>query len=192
MFVSSDLMHNDIPDMNALLEESLAEEGPVDPSSKKMDSKYNSLVGAHKELKEGYDKLHRKMASGPGGSEFTEPRVEALWKMAIAANFSPDEISSLRVSQSLLSKFKLTLTTQPSLKFPLFQTELKHYEKRIEKLNHIQAEYILKSQYKDKTHGHTDKDTVSIFEDKIKRHERVVEKLHAEFEDRLGRRHSEL
>ena len=44
----------------------------------------------------------------------------------------------------------------------------------------------------DRVH-HTDKDeTISIFEGKIKRHERTVEKLQSELENRIMNRHSEL
>jgi hypothetical protein len=73
---------------------------------------------------------------------------------------------------------------------------LKHYEKRIEKLQHFQAEYLIKKDVKDKGKEdrflNSEKDTNSIFEDKIKRHERTVEKLQIELESRIRNRHTEL
>lgn len=94
-------MHNDIPDVNSLLDEELSEEG-LDPSMKrKTDSKYNKLVGSHRELKQSYDKLHRKTLSGSDGNEFSEPRVQQLWKIALEGSFSPEELDSLRVSVML-------------------------------------------------------------------------------------------
>lgn len=44
----------------------------------------------------------------------------------------------------------------------------------------------------DKNYKHTDKDMTSIFEEKIKRHERHVEKLHSELETKISNRHNEL
>jgi len=76
-----------------------------------------------------------------------------------------------------------------------FQEELKHYEKRVEKLQHLQSEYLVKkldADGKGKDFHHTDKDTHSLFSDKIKRHERTVEKLHLDLETRILNRHNEL
>jgi hypothetical protein len=66
----------------------------------------------------------------------------------------------------------------------------------LQKLQHLQSEYLVKKDHagfeqQDKP-GHTDKDLNSIFEDKIKRHERTVEKLHTTLEEKIMNRHTEL
>lgn len=71
------------------------------------------------------------------------------------------------------------------------QTELKHYEKRVEKLQHLQAEFAVKQDH-DKNFMHNEKDMNSLFAEKIKRHERHVEKLHVELETKISNRHNEL
>lgn len=35
--------------------------------------------------------------SGPNNKEFIEPKVQGLWRMAAAANFSVEELASLKV-----------------------------------------------------------------------------------------------
>lgn len=35
--------------------------------------------------------------SGPKNKEFIEPKVQGLWRMAAAANFTVDELASLKV-----------------------------------------------------------------------------------------------
>jgi Alpha-2-macroglobulin RAP, C-terminal domain len=38
-------------------------------------------------------------AQGPDNKEFVEPKVQGLWKIATASNFTTHELESLRVSQ---------------------------------------------------------------------------------------------
>lgn len=52
-------------------------------------------------LKDGIDKLHKKAANGPTSTEFTEPRVQTLWRLALAAKFTPEELQSLNVRRKL-------------------------------------------------------------------------------------------
>ncbi|CAG7641546.1 unnamed protein product [Allacma fusca] len=154
-------MNNEVYHDLSLLEDS----DNLIPSQKKSNTSLNELRQKHRDIKDGYDVLHKKAASGPSSIDFTEPRVQNLWKIALNADFTPDELSSL-------------------------QLELKHYEKRIEKLHMLQGELLVKSDYvKD---ANTNKDVTSFFEDKIKRHERQVEKLHNELETRILNRHNEL
>jgi len=68
---------------------------------------------------------------------------------------------------------------------------MKHYEKRLEKLHHLQSEYLVKSD-EEKKFKVGEKDVDSLFTDKIKRHERTVEKMHAELETKIVNRHNEL
>lgn len=35
--------------------------------------------------------------SGPNNQEFVEPKVQGLWKLATKANFSSDELESIKV-----------------------------------------------------------------------------------------------
>jgi len=128
----------------------------------------NDLRTKHRELKDGYDVLHKKVAGGRESQEFSEPRVANLWKLAKQGAFSPEELESLR-------------------------EELKHYEKRLEKLTHFQMELLNKKLHAGKKeHLHTDKDDSSFYEDKIKRQERHVEKLHNHLEAKIMNRHGEL
>lgn len=38
---------------------------------------------------------------GPENKEFIEPKVQGLWKMAAAANFTVDELESLKVQNKI-------------------------------------------------------------------------------------------
>ncbi|CAL8085858.1 unnamed protein product [Orchesella dallaii] len=140
-----------------------------EPSKKYPDGGHpvvNDIRTKHRGLKDEYDSLHRKVASGRDSKEFSEPRVAGLWRMAMNADFTQEELDSLR-------------------------TELKHYEKRLEKLQHLQSEFIVKQDH-DKNYMSTDKDMNSLFAEKIKRHERHVEKLHVDLETKISNRHNEL
>ena len=87
---------------------------------------HNTLDGKAKALKEDYDRLHR-LATNANPTEFVEPKVRGLWKLAQEADFNNDELESLR-------------------------QELHHYEKRMEKLHHLKAEVTLQDnhRYEDK------------------------------------------
>jgi len=159
------LMKNDLHDIDTLLEDS---DEPSERGKKKQDSKLNQIRDKHQEIKASIDTLHKKTSSGPNAADFNEPRVQTLWSIALKADFTSDELSSLR-------------------------TELKHYEKRLEKLQQLHGEFSLKSEFKAKDgHLHTDKDQNSMYADKIKRQERTVEKLHLDLEQRIMKRHTEL
>lgn len=92
-----------------------------------------------------------------------------MWKIAIETQFTPDELESLRV-------------------------ELMHYENRLLKLRHMQAEAALNAEKYgeklnvagDKTHG------IQMMEDNIKKQARKVEKLHLDLETRIMQKHVEL
>lgn len=57
---------------------------------------------------------------GPNSKDFVEPKVQQLWKLALQGDFKPQELESLRV-------------------------ELLHYEARLLKLRHMQAEHASNS-----------------------------------------------
>lgn len=54
----------------------------------------------HEKIRDGYDRLHRLAAQGPDNKEFVEPKVQGLWKIATASNFTTHELESLRVGLS--------------------------------------------------------------------------------------------
>lgn len=68
-----------------------------DKPDKRYQNKANTLRELHYDLKDGYDRLHTLAAKGPNSREFVEPKVQGLWKMAVEANFSNDELESLKV-----------------------------------------------------------------------------------------------
>lgn len=49
------------------------------------------------ELKNGFDRLDRLTAKGPNHRDFVEPKVQDLWRTALRANFTSDELTSLKV-----------------------------------------------------------------------------------------------
>ncbi len=111
--------------------------------------------------------------SGPKSRDFEESRVQALWRVALKGDFTPDEMESLR-------------------------TELRHYEQRLMKLKYLQAQESLQELAKKSESSSADiKNNSQLGEVKdlklrIKLQERKVEKLHADLEARITQRHFEL
>lgn len=129
--------------------------------------KANELRDRHREIRDGFDRLHRLAAKGPKSEEFVEPKVQGLWKLALETNFSADELESLKV-------------------------ELLHYEKRLLKLRHLQLEAALGNSHQKKM-GPGDKVNVAdVMDDAIKKHARKVEKIHLDLEARIMQKHVEL
>jgi len=54
------------------------------------------------ELRNGFDRLDRLTAKGPNHKEFIEPKVQGLWKIALEAKFSPEELLSLKVERYII------------------------------------------------------------------------------------------
>nr|CAD7399553.1 unnamed protein product [Timema poppensis] len=130
--------------------------------------KANLLRDRHRDIRDGYDRLHRIAAKGPNSKEFIEPKVQGLWTIAVNADFTAEELESLRV-------------------------ELMHYENRLLKLRHMHAEAELgvdrrsgKESMVGKTEG------LQMMEDNIKKQARKVEKLHFDLETKIMQRHIEL
>lgn len=144
-------------------------EAKEEAPNKDFRDKTNMLREKHRDLRDGYDRLNRLAARGPNSKEFVEPRVQGLWRIAIETKFTPDELESLRV-------------------------ELLHYENRLLKLRHMQAEHALNNEKLDeklkvmgeKSHG------MQMMEDNIKKQARKVEKLHLDLETRIMQKHIEL
>lgn len=126
----------------------------------------NLLREKHRDLRDNYDRLERLSAKGPNNKEFIEPKVQGLWRMAAASNFSTDELASLKV-------------------------ELLHYESRLLKLRHLHAEQALnREKYKDAEHQ-SKHDKYLSMDEHIKKQSRKVEKLQENIEQRIFK-HSEL
>lgn len=142
-----------------------AEEG--DDITKDYLSKVNQLRDKHREIRDDYDRLYRLAMSGPDSREFVEPKVQGLWNIAIKANFTPDELDSIRV-------------------------ELSHYEKRLLKLRRMHVDAALEEELKKKSKDLDKLSAAEITEDMIKKQTRKVAKLHLDIESRIAARHSEL
>lgn len=120
----------------------------------------------HRDLKDGLDRLERIAAKGPNNQDFVEPKVQGLWRIAVASNFTNEELQSLKI-------------------------ELLHFESRLLKLRRLNADHVLAMQ-KMKTAKDLDKhDKISMMESDIKKQTRKVEKIQEEMERRVLR-HSEL
>lgn len=145
------------------------EELEESPNNKDYLDKAQLLREHHRDLRDGYDRLFLLSAKGPASKEFVEPKVQGLWKIALESNFKSDELESLRI-------------------------ELLHYENRLLKLRHLQAEQALKEDFHnkkakvlgEKPNGH------KIMEDSIRKHARKVEKIHLDLETKIMQRHIEL
>ncbi|XP_050349402.1 alpha-2-macroglobulin receptor-associated protein isoform X2 [Nymphalis io] len=85
--------------------------------SKDFVNRANLVREKHRGLRDGYDRLQRIAAKGPTNQEFIEPKVQGLWRIAAAANFTVEELASLKV-------------------------ELQHYESRLLKLRTLHADHI--------------------------------------------------
>uniref|UniRef100_A0A182R8A4 Alpha 2-macroglobulin receptor-associated protein n=1 Tax=Anopheles funestus TaxID=62324 RepID=A0A182R8A4_ANOFN len=126
--------------------------------------KSNQLREKHREIRDNFDRLDRIASKGPNSQDFVEPKVQGLWRVALASDFSADELASLKV-------------------------ELLHYESRLLKLRHMHAEHALSLE----KHIQSDAkaDTHKLMEDNIKKQTRKVEKIQEEVERRIFK-HSEL
>lgn len=157
---------------NAVNDEEMLETNEINkPDEGKKDylDRANLIRDKHRGLRDGYDKLERLTARGRNNKEFVEPKVQGLWVMATQSNFTTDELASLKV-------------------------ELHHYETRLLKLRHLQADHVSNiDKYTDKVASAGDKmDMFAEQQQMIKKHTRKVEKLHADLENKILERHSEL
>lgn len=130
--------------------------------------KTNLLRDHHRGLRDNFDRLERKTAKGPNSKDFIEPKVQGLWKVAVASNFTVDELASIKV-------------------------ELLHYESRLLKLRHMHAEHALGTEkYKNHKTGDKKHDKLTFMEENIQKQTRKVEKLGADIERRVFNHDGEL
>lgn len=131
----------------------------------------NEIHKTAKEVKRGYDRLHKLAINQAGEDEFNEPKVNGLWKLALDADFEPAELESLRM-------------------------ELVHYERRITKMQFLKAEL----QLVDERHGGKygldgDNDKAegrNMMDRKLAKHTEAITKIHEDLENKIMARHAEL
>lgn len=146
----------------------MLETGEEQPKKDYLD-KVNLIRDKHRDIKDGYDRLHILAAKGPNSKEFVEPKVQGLWKMALETDFTSEELESLRI-------------------------ELMHYENRLLKLRHMQAESALNEEYhkeKEKMAG-VKNDGLKMMDENIKKQARKVDRLHLDIETKIMQKHIEL
>ncbi|XP_014239368.1 alpha-2-macroglobulin receptor-associated protein [Cimex lectularius] len=137
-----------------------------DPVVHQYLNKVNELREKHKELREDYDRIYRMAMGGPKSQEFTEPRIQGLWRMALTSNFKPDELESLR-------------------------SELFHYERRLMKLRRLHVEAAMEDEQR-KNSGIDKIEGLDFTSDLIKKQTRKVAKMHLDIESKIMERHTEL
>ncbi|OAD56225.1 Alpha-2-macroglobulin receptor-associated protein [Eufriesea mexicana] len=130
-------------------------------SERKLD-KAALLTEKHVELRNKYERLDELIAKGPNHKEFTEPKVQGLWRIVLESQFSPEERASLK-------------------------EELLHYEGRLLKLRYLHTEAALEAARQGKQYLDD-----SSMEQSIKKHARTIQKLHTDIETKIMQRHSEL
>uniref|UniRef100_A0A3F2Z497 Alpha-2-macroglobulin RAP C-terminal domain-containing protein n=1 Tax=Glossina pallidipes TaxID=7398 RepID=A0A3F2Z497_GLOPL len=135
-------------------------------SLKKYENQINQVRDHHRGIADHYDRLERLIATGPHNQDFIEPKVQGLWRIAQANNFTDNELSSIKV-------------------------ELHHFEARLLKLRHLHAEHALQKE-KYKNEKHQDKSQrFEDMEDNIKKQTRKVEKIQESIEKSIFK-HTEL
>ena len=117
------------------------------------------------DLKKQYKRLKQMSTDSNAGKSFEEPKVNGLWKLAQEAEFSPEELESLRI-------------------------ELKHYEHRIQKLHQMKAE--LSFMEEQRAGEGQDGDFRKRMDKKMKKHAETVNAIHSDLQRKIIARHSEL
>lgn len=113
-------------------------------------SKANEVREKHREIRDNVDRLERLASRGSNDSDFIEPKVQGLWRVAQAGNFTADELSSIKV-------------------------ELHHFESRFLKLRTMHAEHALTMEkYKSVKPYDKDFDRLDELEGKIQKQSRKV------------------
>jgi hypothetical protein len=131
----------------------------------------NEVHSKAKSVKLGYDRLHRLATNQGSESVFKEPRVDELWKLALQADFDPEELESLKL-------------------------ELVHYERRIEKMRFLQTELQLVDDRHGGKYGLGDDDDKTegrrLMDRKLSKHTEAVKKMEEDIQSKIMARHAEL
>ena len=145
----------------------VAQEQKPEDKHQEYVSKTNEVRDKHREIRDNIDRLERITARGSNNSDFIEPKVQGLWRVAQSGNFSTDELASIKI-------------------------ELHHFESRFLKLRSMHAEHALTMEkYKTVKSGDKKHDKLDELEHKIKKQSRKVEKIQADLEKKLLK-HTEL
>jgi len=130
----------------------------------------NEVKKKYRNVKDGYDRLHRLATNKGETTGFKEPKVAGLWRIAKEADFDDDELESLK-------------------------EELGHYEKRLEKLRYLQNELELVHERHGGKYGvgdNEDDKAEGIIDRKLAKNKDAVENLHSNLERKILARHYEL
>lgn len=144
------------------------EAGPRETSSEKkarLDQNVHQILKEnYKGIKKDIDQLHQKVISGKIDDKlgpFEEAPVNNLWNAAIQANFTDDELKSLK-------------------------EELEHYEVRIKKLKHFQVQLERNSiKHKDSIIADDDGDETKHIRRRVKELSYKVDKTHKSLEQKI-------
>lgn len=146
---------------------------PVDPSDKKArldENVHQVLKEKYKDIKKNIDKLHEKIIEPSAKSMFKAKQVNDLWIAAMNANFTTEELQSLK-------------------------DELEHYQSRIDKLQHFENElerdHIIKSKQSSSNAEDTDSDSKHI-KKRVQELTQKVDKTHKTIENKIKRKREEL
>lgn len=159
-------MFNEIVDPNEAAKDMYHDQKREDKHQQYV-AKANEVREKHRELRDNADRLERITARGSHSSDFVEPKVQGLWRLAQAGNFTTDELASIKI-------------------------ELHHFESRFMKLRTMNAEHAMSlEKYKNVKPGDNKHDRMEELDQKIRKQARKVEKIQADLEKKLMR-HSEL
>ncbi|XP_040581435.1 alpha-2-macroglobulin receptor-associated protein [Lepeophtheirus salmonis] len=149
--------------------ESLHQSNQVSEDS---DSMTPNLNEKRRELKDKYEHLQMRLVNAVPilEDEFTHPEVQDLWRFALDANFSEDEL------QDVIKK------------------ELILYEKKLNKIRHLEEELKMVDErqggkyndFQDHSEGR------KILDQKLKKHEEAIEELRIKIKHLILTRHTEL
>lgn len=120
----------------------------------------------HRDLKDSIDRLERIAAKGPNNPDFVEPKVQGLWRIAVASNFTDEELQSMKI-------------------------ELLHFESRLLRLRRMNADHALAMENMKSAKDLDKHDKIAMMESDIKKQTRKVEKIQEEMERKVLR-HAEL
>lgn len=173
--LKTELLHHQqkMDEYNQLKNEIGAADGINDNSIdglKKLNLDLNDRKGKNKELKTKYKELKEdlkrleRISSVPSESyNFTEAKVIDLWILAKKANFSDEELESLKV-------------------------ELAHFEHKIKKHNHYVEEVRqIQDNFRQKGKSNVHPHTQEKLETKLEEYGRKVEKYHREIKKRISK-----
>lgn len=145
-------------------------ESPADKKNRLEENIHQVLKDKYSDIKKNIDNLHKKILSGEivdGEGPFEEAAVNDLWSSAMKANFTGEELESLK-------------------------EELGHYQNRIKKLKHYQVQFERNKIVSTKDSGDEIDNETKHLRKRVKELTHKVDKTHKSIEDRITKRRDEL